>query len=352
MPSRELLPFNPPDHPTQFSAFGYLFGRFDSLPSVESKRVVEGRLCLQQGISIEASLARKVWQQLTQNPELGLERAYLWRAYFRTNQSGKLSQLQLTRFIPLEGKTTLRHSPSCDHRVDRFRVRGRVEFVKEQAVVVRLERNDLPPTGKANTPTWQPFWLTLLGSLPQKAEKEQFWELVCTRQGESLSIEQAHLVDETSIAAKTPSPKPKSQSKELAVVMITGRKPEITVKFTERPNVPEQGKKVVLQVKEESGVVVKAEINRKTLKRQVEKMDSFADWVAALSGKIASVSQSGVIELEAPGLNVFEKKQKVPDQEQSTAPQTPQTTENENQATSTPDSKPPERAKQVFRLDK
>ncbi len=120
--------------------------------------------------------------------------------------------------------------------------------------------------------------------------------------------------------------------------MITGRKPEITVKFTERPNVPEQGKKVVLQVTEEGGVVVKAELNRKTLKKQVEKMDSFADWVAALSGKIASVSPEGVIELEAAGVNVFEKKQKVPDQEQST----------ENQA----DSKPPERAKQVFRLDK
>ena len=115
--------------------------------------------------------------------------------------------------------------------------------------------------------------------------------------------------------------------------MITGRKPEITVKFTERPNVPEQGKKVVLQVKEESGVVVKAEINRKTLKRQVEKMDSFADWIAALSGKIASVSPEGVIELEAASVNVFEKKQKVAQLEKSTAPQTTDSQTTDSQTT-------------------
>ena len=78
----------------------------------------------------------------------------------------------------------------------------------------------------------------------------------------------------------------------------------------ERPSLPEQGKKVTLQVIGENGIVVKAELNRKTLKKQVEKMDSFADWVAALSGKIAKVSPDGVIELDRAGVNVFEKKPK------------------------------------------
>ncbi len=58
--------------------------------------------------------------------------------------------------------------------------------------------------------------------------------------------------------------------------MINGRQPEMTVKFNERPNVPAQGKKVTLQVTGENGIVVKAELNRKTLAKQVEKMDSFA----------------------------------------------------------------------------
>ncbi|MGH2416237.1 MAG: hypothetical protein ACRDEA_21610, partial [Microcystaceae cyanobacterium] len=56
------------------------------------------------------------------------------------------------------------------------------------------------------------------------------------------------------------------------------------------------------------GITVRASLNRKTLKKQVEKMDSFADWVAALSGKVARISSDGVIELEAAGVTVFEKK--------------------------------------------
>ncbi len=261
----------------------------------------------------------------------------------------------------------LRHSPSGDQRVDLFRVSGRVEEFLEQAVVMRLERNHLPPPWKALRYEWQPFCLTLKGSLPEGAQKEQFWELICRRAGEGLSIEQAHLIDETSIPAKTPSPFDKAKSTKAkstkakstkaqtqptqtqpqlpAVIMITSRKPEITVKFTERPDIPALGKKVVLQLTEEGGVVVKAPLNRKTLKKQVEKMDRFADWVAALSGKIASVSPEGVIELEAASVNVFEKKQKVAPQEKSTENQT-----TENQENSTPEPIPPEQTKQTFRL--
>ena len=381
MPSSQVKPFSPTRHPTEFSAFGYLFGRFESLVPVEPGRKVKGQLCLKQGITLGASVAPKLWQKLTHSPKLGPEKAYLWRTYFRTDQEGKLDHLQLIKPLLLEGKTTLRHSPSGDQRVDLFRVSGRVEEFLEQAVVMRLERNHLPPPWKALRYEWQPFCLTLKGSLPEGASKEQFWELICRRAGEGLSIEQAHLVDETSIPAKTPSPFDKAKSTKAkstkakstlaqtqptqtqpqlpAVIMITSRKPEITVKFTERPDIPALGKKVILLLTEEGGVVVKAPLNRKTLKKQVEKMDSFADWVAALSGKIASVSPEGVIELEAASVNVFEKKQKVAQLEKSTENQT---TENQttapqkasNQENSTPDPKPepPEKTKQTFRLVK
>ncbi len=53
---------------------------------------------------------------------------------------------------------------------------------------------------------------------------------------------------------------------------------------------------------------MRATLNRKTLKKQVEKMDAFADWVAALSGKVARIGSDGVIELEGAGVTVFEKK--------------------------------------------
>ncbi len=95
--------------------------------------------------------------------------------------------------------------------------------------------------------------------------------------------------------------------------MINGRIPELTIKFTERPqNLPEEGKKVVIEVKSENNVTVKAEVNRKSLKKLMGKMDTFENWVAALSGKIKNISSDGVVELVEAGINIFEIKKKEP----------------------------------------
>ncbi len=104
--------------------------------------------------------------------------------------------------------------------------------------------------------------------------------------------------------------------------MIQGRIPEVTIKFNSKPELPTEGKKVTLEIQGENNLTVKAEVNRKTLKKQVAKMDEFEDWVGALSGKIKSVSADGVIELEGAGLQVFEKKKKEeakPDKESTAA---------------------------------
>ena len=94
--------------------------------------------------------------------------------------------------------------------------------------------------------------------------------------------------------------------------MIQGRIPEITIKFNEKPELPTEGKKVTVEIQGENNVTVKAEVNRKTLKKQVAKMDEYDDWVGALSGKIKSISAEGVVEVEGAGLQVFEKKKKEP----------------------------------------
>ena len=89
--------------------------------------------------------------------------------------------------------------------------------------------------------------------------------------------------------------------------MITGRIPELTIKFTERPqNIPEEGKKVMLEVRGENDITVKAEVNRKSLKKIVKKMDTWDQWVASLSGKMKSMSAEGLIELDEAGINIFE----------------------------------------------
>jgi|GEM_PF-1724344 len=93
-------------------------------------------------------------------------------------------------------------------------------------------------------------------------------------------------------------------------IMIPGKQAEITVKFNTRPELPEVGKTVLLEIKTEQGFTVRANINRKSLKKQVEKMDTFTDWIGALSGKITRIDPNGVVELEGAGVVVFEKKAK------------------------------------------
>jgi|GEM_PF-2104168 len=116
---------------------------------------------------------------------------------------------------------------------------------------------------------------------------------------------------ETTTAEKQPS---KQQSNTNfspnQVIMIPGNQAEVTVKFNSRPEVPEVGKTFLLEITTEQGITVRANVNRKTLKKQVEKMDSFTEWIAALSGKITRIDPNGVVELEGAGVVVFEKKAK------------------------------------------
>ena len=92
--------------------------------------------------------------------------------------------------------------------------------------------------------------------------------------------------------------------------MIQGRIPEITIKFNEKPELPTEGKKVTVEIQAENNIIVKAEVNRKTLKKQVAKMDEYDDWLGALSGKIKTISPDGLIEVEGAGIQVFERKKK------------------------------------------
>ena len=90
--------------------------------------------------------------------------------------------------------------------------------------------------------------------------------------------------------------------------MLPGRAPEITVKFNTRPDIPESGKRVILRLNGENGVAVQATLNRKNLKKQIDKMDALSEWVGVLSGKMSGVTADGVIELEGAGVIVHEKK--------------------------------------------
>jgi putative ubiquitin-RnfH superfamily antitoxin RatB of RatAB toxin-antitoxin module len=311
--------FSTPQFPTQFSAMGYLLGRFEALANEEVKYVIRGQLHLNDGLSFKASMRLPYWHKLSQQPTFCADDEHLWRIYFRTNEAGKLTQVQLIKCIPIDQTTKQSDVDRVETAIDLFRIRGRIADSDSQKIVLRLERNDRPPDHRENSSQWQPFFLTVWGSEPE-AHKGQFWDLLVTRDGKCLKLTGATLISE----AETPSIQETTKnhsvdslhnreqrlSSSTQTIMIPGKQPEMTVKFTTRPELPEQGKTVILEVTGDNGITLRATLNRKTLAKQVQKMDSFADWVAALSGKVARLSADGTIELDAASVTVFEKKSK------------------------------------------
>ena len=324
-PNPDVL-FQPAAYPHQFSAMGYLRGTFQPNSTEEIKPFIRGKFLSEEGIELIASIKKRAWEKLRGRSDFSSDELVYWRVYFRTTKGGTLTSIELIKYL-INPSLLVSPSGTKDELTDLFRVRGRIERIFPDNFSVRVERNDSPPKGKENSSQWKPFYLTIIGSLPDEAVREQFWELFCTRELEFLRLKKATLITDYMVlqgeknksSTRTQSKRNQETSKsvrpleESEIIMINGRQPEMTVKFTQRPDVPAQGKKVTLQVTGENGIVVKAELNRKSLKKQVEKMDSFADWVGALSGKIARISPDGVIQLESAGVNVFEKKPKAPD---------------------------------------
>ncbi len=250
-------------------------------------------------------------------------------------------------------------------------IRGRLQKIETGLLVVRVEKNQVELEEKKEEKSFEFFDLVMEGDIPIEADYQDFWEIIASREGDYLRFKQGQLIEKSNSKKQKEIPTSLSREKaedsvvsiteeiakawedkeapsrqktqvklvklkkketlllsennnqipgsiEETTIMINGRQAEITVKFTSRPELPEQGKKVALQIIGENGIVVKAEVNRKTLAKQVQKMDTFAEWVAALSGKISEITTDGMVILDGGNVQVFEKKQKVkPEDKQS-----------------------------------
>jgi hypothetical protein len=146
-----------------------------------------------------------------------------------------------------------------------------------------------------------------------------------------LRADKTPLENESKIAKKDPEKPKEAQinppiAVESPIIMLEGKVPELIIKFSQKPEIPSEGKTVTLQIKGENGISVRATLSRKNLSKQIEKMESFEEWVAALSGKMVAHREAdlcesapdGVVELEGAGINVFEKKGKEVEKEQKT----------------------------------
>ena len=325
-------PFDPPNHSTQFVALGYLLGKFERLPEEgqSETRSVRGWLRLETGTKLKTVIPRQFWRRFIKDPEFDQDKPYLWRLYPRTTEAGKLVSLQLIKFISVEEQIRSGSPSVAKLGANYFLIRGVVDkqILEYSTVKILVRRNPDPPQEKANTFLWKPFVLTLQGKL-LNAKTGQFWEILCTREVEKMAIAEAKMIAEAvDIQPETNNFTTSPSLAKNNTVMIKGRKAEITIKFVERPTLPEQGEKVKLQVIGENGIIVKTEVNRKTLKKQVEKMDSLTEWIGALSGKITGIAPDSTIELEEATIYVFEKKSKAaPEDEQSSSTKTDTSTE-------------------------
>ena len=324
-----------PETPLLFSAVGCIWGSFHGNSEQEDSRFLKGIIKTSDDREFKAYVKWKDWKRWLRTGKIDPSPKNYWRVYFRTTKTGIINNIELLRVVKLifpleiEPKGDTLETPE-----NLFRIRGKIQGREEKRFSIRIERNEMVKEGVAK---FQHFDLTIQGQLPTEAEIDQFWEVICIKDGKYLKLIKGRLINQELIEnwnkelekqggiIHQQTSKGKNKSEQLPekgktikptelerkTIMINGKQPEITVKFTERPEVPEQGKKVGLQVTGENGIVVKGELNRKTLAKQVQKIDNFEEWIGAFSGSISEITPEGVVILERGSVQIFERKKKV-----------------------------------------
>jgi hypothetical protein len=89
--------------------------------------------------------------------------------------------------------------------------------------------------------------------------------------------------------------------------VVKGRA-EVTVKFSEVPQVRTDGDKVTVEIVCE-GWVISTQLKAKSWRKAVNAMMEYPQWVASLNGKLGQETQRGFTLMDA-GVQVFEKKPK------------------------------------------
>ncbi|HEY9739735.1 MAG TPA: hypothetical protein V6C90_04530 [Coleofasciculaceae cyanobacterium] len=201
----------PHNDPITYSARGKICGIYR--PS--STNFLQGIFLTDDGLKIPAQLTDEVATKLNANRDL-LKVAQIWKCYPRINPPWVMlvmlkSEAQTIQDLKRKG-------------VNRFRIVGQVESVKDQEVTVLIKRNELLPTGKDST-----FTLTLLGDLPSEAIR-QFWRFNVRREGWIWTITSATFV--------APSPEvlkqQLSQRKRVLSVRITEKEFQALVAYAEK----------------------------------------------------------------------------------------------------------------------
>lgn len=275
-----------------FQALGLLTGVYQ--PGDDPCR---GTLILEDGTKVNAVIIRSLRKKIKINPnfiETIRNSLRLWRIYPKTLTNGRLCRVDL-----LSSKVV---DEQLDPQTNLITIKGIAARQEEQSnrprmgIIIQQESrgvNNFKPTS---------FTLVVNGNIPEYCAN-QFWTIQATvdrgylyyHDGECLQLEydpetakkdltksknnnqvktskssEAQTLKKSSAKERngaTPISSSIKESNSGEIIMISGRIPELTVKFDTRPDCPETGKKVTLQISGENGITVRATLNRKTLKK-------------------------------------------------------------------------------------
>ncbi len=159
--------------PHQYSALGYIMGKFNPDEATEGKGYLTGVLTTEDGTELSVSITKRSWEQINQKASFEPENSYYWRLYYWTTKKGHLDRINLIKALKEPPSYLDETGESLDELKDLFQVRGRIQRIFDTAFSIRVERNEKPPEGQENSPRWKPFWVTIQGNLPPSATIDQ-----------------------------------------------------------------------------------------------------------------------------------------------------------------------------------
>jgi hypothetical protein len=200
--------------PIIYSARGKVCGIYQ--PS--SKNFLQGILLTDDGLKIPAQLTNNLAVKLRDNCDL-LKVTQVWKCYPSTNPPC---------FMLVKLKSEAKTDQELKRKgVNKFRIVGQVESVKEQEVKVLIKRNEIPAEGEKPK-----FTLTLQGNLPNNA-KGQFWRFNVQRNGWNWTIMTAHFISEA-VESQPTNNKITSPMKRSLSVKITEKEYQAVEAYAEK----------------------------------------------------------------------------------------------------------------------
>jgi hypothetical protein len=186
---QSLTQEKPTETPVLYTASGWVAGTYQPSPD----KFYQGMLVTQDGQAIPAELFWRLRSQLKRkHPGYATQPDFfqapaMWTVYPSTDPL----RFRLVVRKPLQSESSefavVGVEPGEKRPLDSFRMVGEIQTVAGGTVTICIRRNEQPRKGQEDDPEYQPFILTLEGSLPTLAIG-QIWELEVRRDGQMLVI--------------------------------------------------------------------------------------------------------------------------------------------------------------------